>query len=211
MNTAYLSKLQATGCPEYFDPAENDAHAQFEQYINPWLPDLNDKVVVEIACGHGRIANQVIQKFSSMHMILVDINPDNIDFCTKRFSDVPGGEDKSIFSFINNNGVDLQDIKDHSVDFVYSFDSMVHFNFVLMKSYIDEVRRILKDGARAFIHFSNYGGVDGASEITGPGIRGSMTNDAMLHLLPSTYKIIHNEVIDWGGVKDLDAIIVFEK
>lgn len=199
----YLHKLQATGNDEYFQAAENDAMLYFREYLQPHMRALNDKVVLEVACGHGRMTNQLLKKYSPKEMILVDINVDNIFFCENRFKKRP-----EHFRFIKNDGESLKEIADNSVDFAFSFDSMVHFNFDLMMKYVAEIRRVLKDGGRALIHYSNCQDVTGQE--FGPGLRGAMTNGLMLSAIPE-YKVIHNEIIDWGGVKNLDAIIVFEK
>ena len=203
MTQQYLYQLQQTGNEEYFRAAENDAEFYFNKYIYPFVPDIDGKVILELACGHGRMTNQILKKNNPFEIILVDINVDNIFFCEDRFKSREGK-----FSFIKNDGLTLKEVKDSSVDFLFSFDSMVHFNFELMRKYEMEIERVLIKGGRAFIHYSNCDDVDG--EQMGHGLRGSMNNDAMLRLLTGL-RIIHDEVIDWSGVKDLDAIIVFEK
>ena len=203
MEAAYLKRLQATGNEEYFGAAEQEASSQFSKYIDPFIKDLTDKVILDICCGHGRMTAQILNRFPTVHAFLVDINIDNVNFCKERFAN------SNVFC-TKNNGTDLSELKDHSIDFAFSWDAMVHFNGDLIQLYIKEIIRVLKEGGRALIHFSNFGGDDCGSEVTGPGIRGAMTNNQMLLFLRK-YKIIYNEVIDWGGVNNLDAIIVFEK
>jgi ubiquinone/menaquinone biosynthesis C-methylase UbiE len=201
MRPEFLEKTKATGNKEYFDAAEKDAKLRYDTLIHPIIPNLDELDVVEIACGHGRIAKQVLKNHNPGTLTLVDINPDNIKYCIKRFKKYPN------LLYNVNNGVDLSLIPNGSIDFVYSFDSMVHFNHELISLYIAEIKRILKPGGSAYIHYSNWGSTC-KTEDHGPGLRGDMNRKAMLELVKDC-KVIHDELIDWG-VKDLDGIIVFE-
>jgi ubiquinone/menaquinone biosynthesis C-methylase UbiE len=201
MTIDFLQKTQSTGNKEYFEAAEKDAKERYDTLIKPLFPNIDEYQVVEIACGHGRIANQVLSDNEPATLTLVDINPDNIKHCIKRFKKYPN------LNYITNNGVDLRDIPDGSIDFVYSFDSMVHFNRELVELYINEIKRVLKPGGAAYIHYSNWG-KNCTTETHGPGLRGDMNRKAMLELVKDC-KVIHDKVIDWG-VKELDAIIVFQ-
>lgn len=202
MTIDFLQKTQATGNKEYFEAAEKDAKERYDTLIKPFIPSLNGLNVLEIACGHGRIASQVLKNYEPNHLQLIDINPENIDFVLNRFK----GRDEVHAEA--NNGIDLRNLEDEHYDFVYSFDSMVHFNHELIEGYISEIKRILKPGGAAYIHYSNWGKTC-KTEDHGPGLRGDMNRAAMLELVKDC-RVIHDEVIDWG-VKNLDAIIVFEK
>jgi SAM-dependent methyltransferase len=48
-------------------------------------------------------------------------------------------------------------VDDHSCDFVFSFDSLVHVDLAVMESYIKECLRVLRPGRVAFLHHSNAG------------------------------------------------------
>jgi ubiquinone/menaquinone biosynthesis C-methylase UbiE len=48
-------------------------------------------------------------------------------------------------------------IPDHSVDFVFSFDSLVHANIDVIQAYIEQFSRILKPNGAGFLHHSNLG------------------------------------------------------
>lgn len=44
-----------------------------------------------------------------------------------------------------------------SISFVYSFDSMVHFDKSIIRAYLVEFARVMRGGATGFLHHSNYG------------------------------------------------------
>jgi hypothetical protein len=48
-------------------------------------------------------------------------------------------------------------IHETSVDFVFSFDALVHADELVMMSYVSQLSRIMKDHGVAFIHHSNLG------------------------------------------------------
>lgn len=48
-------------------------------------------------------------------------------------------------------------IESDTITLVYSWDSMVHFDKLIVKDYIFEISRVLKNGGIAFLHHSNYG------------------------------------------------------
>jgi ubiquinone/menaquinone biosynthesis C-methylase UbiE len=48
-------------------------------------------------------------------------------------------------------------VDDASIDFAFSFDSLVHAESDVVSSYVSELARVLKPGGVAFIHHSNLG------------------------------------------------------
>ena len=73
-------------------------------------------------------------------------------------------------------------IPDSSVDFVFSFDSLVHAGESVIKAYICQLQRILVDGGVALIHHSNLGEYNGTySRIRKiPRLEGLLTRLGML-------------------------------
>jgi ubiquinone/menaquinone biosynthesis C-methylase UbiE len=69
---------------------------------------------MELACGHGCNSERLADRAKSI--VLVDVNPENILFCKKRFPDKP-------WRFVLNNGFGLRDIPDQSITFVYCFEA----------------------------------------------------------------------------------------
>jgi ubiquinone/menaquinone biosynthesis C-methylase UbiE len=114
--------------------------------IQAFLPA---KTILEIACGYGRWTHFL--KDLSTRLIAVDISEECIQACKKRFA-----RDDDV-SFYINNGKSLDMATDNSVDFVFSMDSLVHADDIVLKAYIEEISRILTKDGVAFLHHSNLG------------------------------------------------------
>ena len=94
---------------------------QWENLIWPMLKDkgIDFHCVVDLAAGHGRnSANYATMPTESS----LSTSPGNIDACQERFK----GDDR--FAYIKNDGISLATIADESITFIYTFDSMVHFD-----------------------------------------------------------------------------------
>jgi SAM-dependent methyltransferase len=81
----------------------------------------------------------------------VDLSPKCTEACTRRFADQPTAH------FYTNNGHSLPMVVDSSVDFAFSFDSLVHAEAATVVGYLEELRRVLKPDGVGFLHHSNYG------------------------------------------------------
>jgi ubiquinone/menaquinone biosynthesis C-methylase UbiE len=105
--------------------------------------------VLEIACGYGRWTQFL--KNMCHKLVVIDISEKCIQACRQRFSEC------SHIEYHLNDGKSLHMISDASVDFVFTFDSMVHADESALKAYISQLPRILKDEGAVFIHHSNLG------------------------------------------------------
>lgn len=105
--------------------------------------------VLEIACGYGRWTQFL--KNMCRNLKVIDLSDECIQACKKRFSDA------SNIDYHLNDGKSLEMIASDSIDFVFSFDSLVHANETVMKAYISQLHRILKPDGAAFLHHSNLG------------------------------------------------------
>ena len=124
--------------------------AQWQHTLLPRIRKfLPAGTILEIAPGRGRWTRFL--KEICKHLMIVDLSPSCIEACKKRFS-----ADTNV-SYYTNNGSSLEMIPDNSVDFVFSFDSLVHVEAVVMKSYMEQIARKLKVGGGGFIHHSNLG------------------------------------------------------
>jgi ubiquinone/menaquinone biosynthesis C-methylase UbiE len=103
--------------------------------------------ILEIAPGHGRWT-QFLQAHCDS-LIGIDLTPSCIERCTQRFAQNPKLE------FQVNDGLSFPMIEDASIDFAFSFDSLVHAESDVMSSYAHELARVLKPGGVAFLHHSN--------------------------------------------------------
>jgi SAM-dependent methyltransferase len=105
--------------------------------------------VLEIGCGYGRWTHFL--KGLCERLILVDLSTECVATCKKRFSGSPHIE------YHLNDGKSLDMIADASVDFVFSFDSLVHADTSVVSAYVRQLARILSRDGVAFLHHSNLG------------------------------------------------------
>jgi ubiquinone/menaquinone biosynthesis C-methylase UbiE len=105
--------------------------------------------ILEIAPGFGRWTQFLVEQ--CQRLILVDVSEKCITACRKRFCD------RNHVEYHVNDGRSLAAIGESSVDFVFSFDSLVHVEADVIESYVNEVARILKTDGTAFLHHSNLG------------------------------------------------------
>jgi len=103
--------------------------------------------ILEIGPGFGRWTQYLRQLCSKL--ILVDLSERCIDACRERFSADPHIE------YIVNDGASLEMVPDRSVDFIFSFDSLVHAEADAVSAYVAQAARKLKPGGGGFVHHSN--------------------------------------------------------
>ena len=115
--------------------------------ISEFLPARN---VVEIGSGHGRIA-RILHAFSTDRLVLFDIVDECVSECKKKFA----SSSKTIC--LKTNGSVLDGVADKSVDFIFSFYSLVGADKEIITDYMREFDRVLSDDGVAFIHHSNAG------------------------------------------------------
>ena len=125
------------------------ARAQWHGCILPRIFPLLRGRVLEIAPCHGRWTQFLLDHAESM--IAVDLSTECIAYCRERFRHAPALE------FSANDGLTLPTLADRSIDFAFSFDSLVHVEADVLASYATELARVLKPGASAFLHHSNLG------------------------------------------------------
>ena len=104
---------------------------------------------LEIGPGFGRWTQHLLGL--STHLTIVDLTERCIDHCRRRFGAYPHLE------CWTNDGESLDMIADGSLDFVFSFDSLVHAEAPVLRAYLAQLARKLKPGGVGFIHHSNLG------------------------------------------------------
>jgi len=123
------------------------------QWYGSILPRIHRLVpadnILEIACGYGRWTQFL--KNCCKRLVALDLSEECVAACKGRFSDC------SNIEYLVNDGRDLRAIPDASIDFVFSFDSLVHADRSVLDAYIAQFPRILAEGGVAFIHHSNLG------------------------------------------------------
>ena len=125
------------------------------------LPRLHSFVptgtILEIGPGYGRWT-QYLQELCDQ-LVLVDMAENCIEHCRRRFagrraatSRVPGHIEYHV-----NDGRSLKMIPDGSVDFVFSFDSLVHADRDVLSAYLEQLADKLSPTGVGFVHHSNLG------------------------------------------------------
>ena len=115
--------------------------------VSEFLPAKN---IVEIGSGHGRVA-RILHAFSTNQLVLFDIVDECVAVCKKKFA----SSSKTIC--LKTDGYALEGVADNSVDFIFSFYSLVGSDKKTITGYLKEISRVLSDEGVAFIHHSNAG------------------------------------------------------
>jgi len=127
-----------------------DASAQWYGSILPRVRHfLPAQTVLEIAPGFGRWTEFLLDHCDNL--IGVDLAPRCVEACRRRFAAHEN------VRFETNDGQSLPMVADSSVDFAFSYDSLVHVEMEALASYLSELARVLKPEGVAFLHHSNYG------------------------------------------------------
>jgi SAM-dependent methyltransferase len=121
-------------------------HGALLPRIHTFVPT---QTILEIAPGYGRCTQYL--KDLCNRLIVVDLSERCIDHCRDRFSDAGNIE------YHVNDGRSLDTVDDQSVDFAFSFDSLVHAEADVLEAYAHELARILKPSGVGFIHHTNIG------------------------------------------------------
>jgi SAM-dependent methyltransferase len=105
--------------------------------------------LLEIAPGYGRWTEFL--RHHCEELIGIDLSEQCVEACRHRFWSDPK------LSFQVNDGKSLRAVEDGTVEFVFSFDSLVHAELDVMDAYLPELARVLSDDGVAFLHHSNMG------------------------------------------------------
>lgn len=171
------------------------------EYYSVILPRLHTFLpsgrILEIAPGFGRWTKYLIQQCNSF--VGVDLEKKCVDACAVRFT-------RGLF--IQNDGSNLAFIPDHSIDLIFSFDSLVHADNIILEKYLAQFERVLKKDGVAFLHHSNslvYAekGSRHFRDLT-------VSHQTVLgHCAKSGLWCNSQETFGWGGVEDeIDCISV---
>jgi cyclopropane fatty-acyl-phospholipid synthase-like methyltransferase len=103
--------------------------------------------VLEIAPGFGRWTKFLIPNCKSLTGI--DLSQECVDACNRIFSSAAKA------SFVKNDGFSLEGASE-KLDFVFSFDSLVHVELDALDGYIKQIMQKLNSAGVAFLHHSNF-------------------------------------------------------
>lgn len=137
------------GGDHWSDPwgnAEMQWHASIWPRIHSFLPT---KTILEIGPGFGRWT--AFLKELCEELIVVDLSEKCIHACKERFT-----RDSHITYHVND-GRSLEMVPDDAIDFVFTYDSLVHTEHDVMEAYLRQLSRKLRRPGVGFIHHSNTG------------------------------------------------------
>lgn len=124
-----------------------DSQAKWDGSLYPRLKRfLPTGRILEIAPGYGRWTGYLKEQCDQF--VGVDISPRCIEVCRELFPEL---------EFHHNDGQSLPMIEDRSVDFVFSYFSLIHAEVDTVALYLKEIARVLKPQGAGFLHHSNLG------------------------------------------------------
>jgi len=169
--------------------------------IARWLPATR---VLEIAPGFGRWSQFLLRQCDTYYG--VDLNPRCVARCRQRFSAYGRAH------FLQNDGISLDMIPDGTMDFIFSFDSLVHVELEVLAPYCTQIIRKLAPDGVAFIHHSNAAnGVDPENP-NAEGRGKTVSSQAVRELIDGSggYVLIQEEV-NWASTARTDCMTTFAR
>jgi ubiquinone/menaquinone biosynthesis C-methylase UbiE len=194
----------------YYQEAEPDMDAQWNDLILPLIGEMDFKHVVELAPGHGRNTRKLMEYARTID--LIDVNGTCIDACRSRLGH---GTTRCRVRYHVGDGLSLAPIVDASATLVYSWDSVVHFDREVVRRYVLEFARVLVPGGSGFIHHSNYGALcsEGEGNVwdENPNWRSNVSRELFAQYCNDAgLEVIRQQLIPWF-IEDLDCLSTFRK
>ena len=151
-NRSHWEAYDWSGGGEEWSEVWGGSAVQWEGAILPRIrPFLPAGEVLEIASGAGRWSVH-LRRFAR-RLTLVDLSEPAIAACRTKFAGDPN------VRCFRNDGRDLSMVGDRTVDFVFSFDSLVHCELPELEGYLAELSAKLAPEGVGFFHHSNFGAV----------------------------------------------------
>ncbi len=199
--------------------ADMQWHATILPRIHTYLPA---GTVLELGPGFGRWTHYLKDRCD--RLILVDLSEKCIRACRERF---PAANH---LEYHVNDGLSLDMVEDESVDFVFSFDSLVHAEENVIETYLAQLSRKLTRTAVGFIHHSNIGeyrtyySIVQGIPLVGRALvklkladwdhwraRSMTAGKFRLHAERAGLLCIGQETINWGTRRLIDCLSVFTR
>lgn len=204
---------------EWSEPWGGSA-AQWTHSILPRIEScLPAYTILEIGCGFGRWTHFLREH--CQRLLALDRAAVCVDACRERFR-----EDARV-TFHQNDGRSLSIFADESIDFVFSFDSLVHPNADVIDAYLNGLGRKLKIGGKGFLHHSNFGeyanrGVERLPQAVKKLLRKTGLLDWEHHRNPTMdsarfrescarygLRCVGQELVNWRGRRLIDCFSLF--
>jgi len=183
-------------------------HSSESQWFGSLFPRLHRVLparrVLEIAPGYGRWTKYLLNYCESY--IGVDFNESCVDFCQKEFREAKNTQ------FIVNDGVSLEAAPNGAIDFVFSFDSLVHVEIDVLQGYIGQIVKKLAPNGVAFLHHSNLAAEYLPKDLATHGRSETVSADIVARLVERFGgKILVQEVITWSTSGMIDGLTMFDR
>lgn len=166
--------------------------------------------ILEIATGYGRCTQYVVG-MAEKQFTGVDLAENCVRACRERFAGCPYAR------FEQGDGKSLPFVEDASVDFAFSFDSLVHADAEAMQGYVAELARTLRPGAYAFLHHSNLGayvdGPTGQPTVPSPEFRDVTVSGEAVRAWATEHGLacLAQELLNWHSPHYTDCISLLRR
>jgi hypothetical protein len=109
---------------------------------------------------------------------------------------------------LKNDGVSLEGAPEN-LDFVFSFDSLVHVEFDLLDEYVKQIIRKLSKTGAAFLHHSNFGALSPGTENPHQRARSVSASRVAQSVIQNKGTVISQELVNWGSMELNDCFTIF--
>lgn len=166
---------------------------------------MNSSVVLEIAPGFGRCTD-FLKNYPNSLMI-VDLSEKCINSCKEKF------KKEEHISYFKNDGLNLEMIPNGEIDFIFSWDSLVHAEENVLKSYIYQFKEKLSEHGVAFIHHSNLLEVSSKTNVVNNHWRAKSVSAKKVKEFCEEAGLccFSQELINWDGENLIDCITMITK
>lgn len=113
-------------------------------FIKDMLNGNNHMTAADIGCGAGRYSLQFLQRLGLHHLACIDVNKSMLEQVTN----ILGSAGLTNFSTIESPAEHIP-LRDNSIDCVFTFNAIHHFNFV---AFMQESARIVRDEGSIIIY-----------------------------------------------------------
>lgn len=198
----------------YYEDAERSTFLFWEErfVFRRYFDKLDLTRSAELACGHGRHAEQLLQRYPDRVEALycLDVLEENVAFTTRRIGSFAQA------AVILVSGCDFQPIPPATLTAIFCYDAMVHFSPDIVASYLIDAARVLVPGGRALFHHANLDRPDTGQPGRHYGLNPHARNHMTLELFESFarqagLRILQTEAMAWGKCADIDRITLLER
>lgn len=160
-------------------------------YVNP------SAHVIEIAPGHGRWSEYIIP--ASGFVTLVDLSPNCLSFCRKRFSQYQNVD------YYLTTGTSLPQYCHDHIDFIWSYNSFVHMAPVVIRAYMQGFSQVLRAGGLAIIHHANIHDLTPHVQNNHPGLRSAVNAEMIRDFAAEMNLTISSQLCYWDNSKNSEC------